>query len=226
MLQAVLFDLDGTLLDTAADFTTVLNAMLADHRQPAQDYQEVRKRVSDGARAVVSLGFDCDQESENFSALLEEFLDRYLAQISSVQTAQNTSLFPGMAEALHHIESLGIQWGIVTNKPARFTEPLLLAMGLDQRCATAICPDHVKHKKPHPEPIYLACKQMACAPAQTIYVGDHRRDIDAGRHASMRTVGCAYGYISEGDDINDWGADYIIDQAIDLNKIINQLHKA
>ena len=219
MLKAVLFDLDGTLLDTAVDFTAVLNAMLSERELAPQSYDEVRKRVSDGARAVVSLGFQQQEGEAGFQALLDEFLDRYL-----VQLAVSTTLFPGMSEVLTHIESLGMKWGIVTNKPARFTEPLLAAMDLDQRCATAICPDHVTNRKPHPEPIYLACKEINCLPAHTIYVGDHRRDIDAGRNASMRTVACAYGYVSTGDSAESWAADYLVTQALDLIPLINQLH--
>ncbi|MFT4917712.1 MAG: 2-phosphoglycolate phosphatase [Zhongshania aliphaticivorans] len=219
MLKAVLFDLDGTLLDTAVDFTAVLNAMLSERELAPQRYDEVRKRVSDGARAVVSLGFQQQEGEAGFQALLDEFLDRYLAQL-----AVSTTLFPGMSEVLTHIESLGMKWGIVTNKPARFTEPLLAAMGLGQRCATAICPDHVTNRKPHPEPIYLACKEINCLPAHTIYVGDHRRDIDAGRNASMRTVACAYGYVSAGDSAESWAADYLVAQALDLIPLINQLH--
>lgn len=218
MLKAVLFDLDGTLLDTAADFTAVLNAMLAERKLALQNYDEVRKRVSDGARAVVSLGFQQQEGEAGYQALLDEFLDRYLAQL-----AVSTTLFPGMSETLDHIESLGMQWGIVTNKPARYTEPLLIAMGLDQRCATAICPDHVTNRKPHPEPIYLACKEIDCPPAHAIYVGDHRRDIDAGRNASIRTVACAYGYVSAGDSAESWGADYIVSQAADLIPLLSQL---
>ena len=219
MLKAVLFDLDGTLFDTAVDFTAVLNAMLSERELAPQSYDEVRKRVSDGARAVVSLGFQQQEGEAGFQALLDEFLDRYL-----VQLAVSTTLFPGMSEVLTHIESLGMKWGIVTNKPARFTEPLLAAMDLDQRCATAICPDHVTNRKPHPEPIYLACKEINCLPAHTIYVGDHRRDIDAGRNASMRTVACAYGYVSAGDSAESWAADYLVTQALDLIPLINQLH--
>jgi 2-phosphoglycolate phosphatase len=219
MLKAVLFDLDGTLLDTAVDFTAVLNAMLSERELAPQSYDKVRKRVSDGARAVVSLGFQQQEGDAGFQALLDEFLDRYLAQL-----AVSTTLFPGMSEVLTHIESLGMKWGIVTNKPARFTEPLLAAMGLDQRCATAICPDHVTNRKPHPEPIYLACKEIDCLPAHTIYVGDHRRDLDAGRNASMRTVACAYGYVSAGDSAESWAADYLVAQALDLIPLINQLH--
>jgi 2-phosphoglycolate phosphatase len=221
MLHAVLFDLDGTLLDTAADFTAVLNGMLDEHSRPQQSYDAVRQRVSDGARAVVGLGFDQAQDSDVFALLLSEFLDRYLAQLSI-----STTLFPGMAEVLTHIESLNLKWGIVTNKPSRYTEPLLAAMQLSARCGTAICPDHVTHRKPHPEPIYLACKELDSLPANTIYVGDHKRDIEAGHNASMRTVACRYGYIPQDDSADNWGASYIVDTPTDLIPLISQLQQS
>lgn len=221
MLHAVLFDLDGTLLDTATDFTAVLNGMLDEHKRPQQSYDAVRQCVSDGARAVVGLGFDQAQESDDFALLLSEFLDRYLAQVSI-----STTLFPGMAEVLIHIESLNLKWGIVTNKPSRYTEPLLAAMQLSARCGTTICPDHVTHSKPHPEPIYLACKELDCRPANTIYVGDHRRDIEAGHNASMRTVACRYGYISRDDSADNWGASYIVDTPTDLIPLISRLQQS
>ncbi len=220
MLHAVLFDLDGTLLDTAADFTAVLNSMLDEHSRPQQSYDAVRRKVSDGARAVVSLGFEQTEGSDDFADLLTEFLDRYLAQLSV-----STTLFPGMAEVLTHIESLGLKWGVVTNKPARYTEPLLAAMQLATRCGTAICPDHVTHRKPHPEPIYLACKEIDCLPAHTIYVGDHKRDIDAGHNANMRTIACRYGYISDDDSADNWGATYVVDTAADLIPLITNLQQ-
>ncbi len=218
MFKAVLFDLDGTLLDTAADFTRVLNDLLTEHQRPLQGYQAVRECVSSGARAVVSLGFNLDPDSEEFAALLNEFLDRYAASLS-----EQTTLFPGMDQQLRNLEERGIAWGIVTNKPSRFTEPLLRQLQLDKRCATTICPDHVSNRKPHPEPIYLACKQLDIRPADAVYVGDHRRDIDAGRNAGMKTIACRYGYISAGEDIADWRADAIIDHAEQLDAALQRI---
>ena len=148
MLKAVLFDLDGTLLDTATDFTRVLNGLLNEHQRPLQHYEAVRRRVSDGARAEVKLGFGIDPDHPDFAALLAAFLDRYETQI-----AVETTLFPGMDAQLRKLEAQGLKWGIVTNKPSRFTEPLLRALDLDGRCGSAICPDHVTHRKPDPEPI-------------------------------------------------------------------------
>lgn len=220
MLKAVLFDLDGTLLDTAADFTRVLNGMLNQHQRPLQHYDAVRRRVSDGARAVVNLGFGIDQDDPDFAPLLAEFLNRYEAQI-----AVETTLFPGMDAQLRRLEARGIQWGIVTNKPSRFTVPLLKALDLDARCGSAICPDHVTHRKPDPEPIYLACRELGVAPAEAVYVGDHRRDIDAGRNAGMATIACTFGYISEGELVEDWHPDYIIHHADELESALDQHRK-
>ncbi|NKI16861.1 HAD-IA family hydrolase [Spongiibacter sp. KMU-166] len=220
MLKAVLFDLDGTLLDTATDFTRVLNGLLNEHQRPLQHYEAVRRRVSDGARAVVNLGFGIDPDHPDFAALLAAFLDRYETQI-----AVETTLFPGMDAQLRKLEAQGLKWGIVTNKPSRFTEPLLRALDLDGRCGSAICPDHVTHRKPDPEPIYLACKELGVNPKEAVYVGDHRRDIDAGRNAGMATIACAFGYISEGESVEDWLPDYIIHHADELETVLAQHRK-
>ncbi|MGB1905982.1 MAG: HAD family hydrolase [Spongiibacter sp.] len=220
MLKAVLFDLDGTLLDTATDFTRVLNGLLNEHQRPLQHYEAVRRRVSDGARAVVNLGFGIDPDHPDFAALLAAFLDRYETQI-----AVETTLFPGMDAQLRKLEAQGLKWGIVTNKPSRFTEPLLRALDLDGRCGSAICPDHVTHRKPDPEPIYLACKELGVDPKEAVYVGDHRRDIDAGRNAGMATIACAFGYISEGESVEDWLPDYIIHHADELETVLAQHRK-
>lgn len=220
MLKAVLFDLDGTLLDTATDFTRVLNGLLNEHQRPLQHYEAVRRRVSDGARAVVNLGFGIDPDHPDFAALLAAFLDRYETQI-----AVETTLFPGMDAQLRKLEAQGLKWGIVTNKPSRFTEPLLRALDLDGRCGSAICPDHVTHRKPDPEPIYLACKELGVDPKEAVYVGDHRRDIDAGRNAGMATIACAFGYISEGESVEGWLPDYIIHHADELETVLAQHRK-
>ncbi|MBD2859925.1 phosphoglycolate phosphatase [Spongiibacter sp. KMU-158] len=218
MLKTILFDLDGTLLDTAADFTRVLNGMLAEHNLPARQYSEVRTQVSNGARAVVELGFGITPEHPDFQARLEAFLDRYADNL-----ADETSLFEGMDTVLAEIEQRGQQWGIVTNKPSRFTLPLLEQIGLAERCAVAICPDHVTHRKPHAEPILLACSQLNSAVSEGIYIGDHLRDIESGRNAGMATIACRYGYIAEDENIEDWQADHIVDSAQDLGTLLTRL---
>ena len=203
MPQAVFFDLDGTLVDTAPDFHTVLNAMLAEAGRPPLPYATVRAQVSNGARAVVRCGFGGEPGEADFDARLEQFLDRYVQHLTVGST-----LFDGMEAVLAALEARSVPWGIVTNKPARFTEPLLAGLGLSTRVGPVICPDHVRERKPHPEGLLKAADMLGVAPAACIYVGDHDRDIAAGRRAGMRTIGVLFGYIEEGDDPRRWGADH------------------
>lgn len=206
MPQAVFFDLDGTLVDTAPDFHTVLNAMLAEAGRAPLPYAAVRAQVSNGARAVVRTGFGGEPGEADFDARLEQFLDRYVQHLTVGST-----LFDGMEAVLAALEARSVPWGIVTNKPARFTEPLLAGLGLSQRVGPVICPDHVRERKPHPEGLLKAADMLGVAPAACIYVGDHDRDIAAGRRAGMRTIGVLFGYIEEGDDPQRWGADHYVE---------------
>lgn len=215
--QAVLFDLDGTLIDTAPDFVSVLNRQLLAHGRDALPPARIRAAVSQGSKAVVALGFGDlhPVDSEDFEALRQEFLDSYLRHI-----ADESRLFPGMEELLAGLEARGTPWGIVTNKPSRYTTPLLEALALDQRCAVAICPDMVNHSKPHPEPMLKAADAIRVAPAACVYVGDHRRDIEAGRNAGMPTVAAAWGYILDGETAQDWQADHTVDTVLDLSRLL------
>jgi len=219
-MPAILFDLDGTLLDTAADFTRVLNEMRAAYGDPPLPFEAVRERVSDGARAMVSLGFLVGEDDPLFETRRQEFLRRYEQQL-----AVDTALFPGMEEVLAFIEASGTPWGIVTNKPALYTDKILLALGLAARCGAAICPDHVTHRKPHPEALYLACKQLRQPVYDAIYVGDHRRDIEAGRRAGMTTVAAAWGYSHADDPPQAWGADHVVANAAGLLPLFERLRR-
>lgn len=210
-LKAVLFDLDGTLIDTAPDFVNVLNSLRTEHQLPALPAPDIRAQVSNGARALVKLGFDLSEGDPGFAELLDALLERYLANL-----AIDSALFPGLDTLLTALENKGIPWGIVTNKPSRYTIPLLERLHLDKRCAVAICPDHVTHKKPHPEPILLACKELNVLASHTAYVGDHVRDIEAGKNADCYTFAVAWGYIEPDDDITAWGADEICNTTADL----------
>lgn len=210
-LQAVLFDLDGTLIDTAQDFATVLNRMRSDRDLEALPFPAVRAVVSDGARALVTLGFGVAEGENGFEALREELLALYEHHL-----ADQSALFPGMDEVLEWLERQQLMWGIVTNKPVRYAAPLVEALGLADRCRALICPDHVQQRKPDPEGLLMACRQFGCDPATTIYVGDHRRDIEAGRHAGMLTVGCSYGYLQDPLEFDLWGADLVITHAREL----------
>lgn len=215
--DAVLFDLDGTLIDTAPDFIAVLNRQLLAHGREPLPAARIRAVVSQGSRAVVALGFgDLHAiDSAELEVLRQEFLSAYLRHL-----ADESRLFPGMAELLEGLESRGTPWGIVTNKPSLYTTPLLQALGLGARCGVAICPDMVNHSKPHPEPMLKAATALGVRPEACIYVGDHRRDIEAGRNAGMLTVAAAWGYVLDGETAQDWQADYTLDTVFELSRLL------
>ncbi len=216
-LQAVLFDLDGTLIDTAPDFAEVVNQLLANHGKAELPYSAIRENVSKGARALVTLAFDLQEGDEGFEALRQELLDLY-SQHLSVETA----LFPGMHELLLWLEDRNIPWGIVTNKPRLYAEPILADLLISQRCSALVCPDDVTNTKPDPEPMLLACKQIGCQALQTIYIGDHRRDIEAGKNAAMKTIAVNYGYIEANDPAQNWQADFYVDHADEIQALLLQ----
>ncbi|WP_346836746.1 HAD-IA family hydrolase [Microbulbifer sp. SAOS-129_SWC] len=210
-MKAVLFDLDGTLFDTAPDFIVVLNRLREQEQLPPLADEAVRAVVSNGARAMVALGFGTDEGHPAFEGLRQRFLDLYLAHL-----ADKTVLFPGIRTLLDELAARNIAWGIVTNKPSTYTEPLMRAFDHLPAPGAVVCPDHVTNRKPDPEPVLLACQQIGCRPEEAIYVGDHERDIRAGRNAGMPTVACRYGYIDQGDDPANWGADHLVESAEDI----------
>ena len=216
-LQAVLFDLDGTLIDTAPDFAAVVNQLLANHGKAQLPYDAIRETVSHGARALVTLAFDLQEGDEGFDALRQELLDLY-SQHLSVETA----LFPGIHELLLWLENSNIPWGIVTNKPRQYAEPILADLLISERCSAMVCPDDVTHTKPDPEPMLLACEQIGCEAQHTIYIGDHRRDIDAGKNAKMKTIAVNYGYIEANDPAENWQADFYVDHADEIQALLTQ----
>lgn len=214
-LDAVLFDLDGTLIDTAPDFIRCLNELRVAEGMAPLPFDTIRCCVSDGARAMVRLGFGLEPDHPEYPERHRAFLDRY-----ETGMAVDTRLFEGMEPLLATLEAAGIPWGIVTNKPVRFAEPLLAALGLAERCAVLVCPDHVQDRKPHPEGLWLACERLGAAPERTLYVGDHERDIRAGRNAGMPTVAVRYGYVTEPETIDLWQADVVVDTVADLANLI------
>ncbi|MDF3934160.1 N-acetylmuramic acid 6-phosphate phosphatase MupP [Pseudomonas citronellolis] len=216
-LRAVLFDMDGTLLDTAPDFIAVCQAMLAAHGRPAIDDQRIADVVSGGARAMVAATFDMDPEAPGFEDLRQEFLDRY-----QDHCAVYSRLYDGMPELLESIERAKLIWGVVTNKPVRFAEPIMQQLGLAERSAVLVCPDHVKHSKPDPEPLLLACQQIGVDPAQVLFIGDDLRDIESGRAAGTKTAAVRYGYIHPEDNPAHWGADVIVDHPRDLLAVLDR----
>jgi len=217
-LKAVLFDLDGTLLDTAPDFVTSLNLLLAEEKQPPLDYQLIRNTVSNGAKALIELAFHLEETDSDFERLRQRLLALYTQHL-----ADKTLPFDGINDVLAFVAAHKIAWGVVTNKPFVYTEPLLKQMPFVVAPKTVICPDHVTHRKPHPEPMLLACKQVGCKPYEAIYLGDHRRDIEAAQNASMQTIACAYGYIEQRDHVLDWHADYTVQHASDIIPILKQM---
>lgn len=220
-MQAVLFDLDGTLIDTAADFIRIIQDMCREEGRTVVDADLIRTQVSEGARAMVKLVYpELAVDNPIFIAHRQRFLDLYGADI-----AVDTDLFQGMYPLLEDLEKNDIPWGIVTNKPRGLSESLLEALNLTERCAVLVCPDDVTHTKPAPEPMYLAASHLQIDPKQIIYVGDHPRDIDAGRNASMYTILAAYGYLplEHKDNLDAWQADCIVNNVTELHQIINKL---
>ena len=223
-MKAVLFDLDGTLIDTAADFIRIIQDMCREENRDIVDAALIRTQVSEGARAMVKLVYPhLDVEDPIFLAHRQRFLDIYGADI-----AVDTDLFEGMYPLLEALEAKQIPWGIVTNKPRWLSEALLDALNLTERCAVLVCPEDVKQTKPDPEPMYLAASQINIDAKECIYVGDHPRDIDAGRHAGMYTILAAYGYLplANKDDLTAWKADCIVKDVTELHQVILELVNA
>ena len=212
-LSGVFFDLDGTLMDTAADFVIVTNQMRLDRSLPALPVQQIAQQVSNGSCALMQFAFTPDSP-EQLQQNVTEFLQRYEQQIASDQCA--ATLYEGMDTLLTTLESKHIVWGVVTNKPRTYAEILMQQLGLSERCKALICPEDVTQAKPSPEGLLLACQQNNIQPSQCIYVGDHHRDIDAGNSAGMITVIALYGYIDANENPEQWQADIAIHSATEL----------
>jgi len=204
--QAILFDLDGTLLDTAPDMIGALNRLRSEESLAPLPPAAVRASVSHGAVRLVSVGFP-EARDADFERLRLRFLQLY-----SENLAEGTCLFPGLDDVLRRFEIDGLPWGVVTNKPGWLTDPLLLQLGLSQRACCVVSGDTVAERKPHPLPLLHAATLAGVAPERCVYVGDAERDIVAGRAAGMQTVVAAYGYLGEADEPTTWNADGIIMQ--------------
>ncbi len=213
--KALLFDLDGTLLDTAPDFITAINKQLKRHGRNPLVGDAIRTSVTHGSIGIIESVYNIKQDHPEFEPLKEEFLQLYLDNIS-----EKTGLFDGLRQVLDSCKERNIPWGIVTNKPLKYTAPLMADLGLDKQSATTICPDHVANPKPDPEALILACSQINIAPKNCIYIGDHVRDIQAGKSAGMSTIAAQWGYIEEFEDVTQWQADMVVKQSTDLHSLL------
>jgi len=205
--KTVLFDLDGTLLDTAPDLASALNAVLQANGRPALPFELIRPVVSHGGNALIELGFGLKPDDAGFEPLRRQLLDYYETNI-----ARETRLFPGMQEVLDRIEADGLNWGVVTNKPAWLTDPLMDALQLSERAAGIVSGDTLRERKPHPAPLLHACRLIGSEPHECLYVGDAERDIEAGRRAGMTTLVALFGYLLESDRPETWGATALINE--------------
>lgn len=210
-IEALLFDLDGTLVDTASDFVQVLNEQLESHGKPPLPASVIRNTVSDGARALIKLGFGGEPGEQEFEKHRTELLCRYEGLVG-----KHARLFAGMDDVLQACEDKGLPWGIITNKPRLYTDLLLKRLNIIHRSAVTLCPDDVEKSKPHPESLLLAADNLGLSCEKLVYVGDHERDIQAGRAANMLTVTALYGYLKSINEAKTWPADYQIQQPSEL----------
>lgn len=210
-LDSAFFDLDGTLVDTAPDLIAALNQLLSEKGYPVADPIALRAHVSAGAKGILWAGLG---NAAN-DALIEALRPRYLALYQQT-LCQHSQPFPGMLDVLADLDARGQPWGIVTNKPAYLSEPLLDALQLRSRSCALVCGDTLPRQKPHPDPLLHACEQCGLAPESSVYIGDDKRDILAGNAAGMRTLGARWGYYREEDCIDDWPCEQVIDTPLAL----------
>mgnify|MGYP002143994785 CR=1 FL=1 len=207
----LLFDLDGTLIDSAPDLAGAANDLRAVHGLPPLPEQALRPMVGAGARGMVGIAFGVAPGDLRFDALKDAFLARYAERL-----LHSTRVFDSMRPVLDALDGAGLAWGIVTNKAMRFTAPLVDGLGLTTRARVVIAGDTTPHAKPHPEPLLEAARRIGVDPAACAYVGDDHRDIVAGRAAGMATFAAAWGYLGQGEPIEAWGADHVLSTPIQL----------
>jgi phosphoglycolate phosphatase len=214
MIKAVLFDLDGTLADTAPDLTYALNCVRGARGLPALRLAATRPFASQGARGLIGAGFNMKPGDAGYDALRDEFLAAYAGNL-----CRETRLFPGIPQLLDQLETRALPWGVVTNKAERFTLPLLELLKVRARAACVIGGDTTGSIKPHPAPLLAASRAIGLAPQACIYLGDDQRDVDAGRAAGMKTAVAKWGYLN-GEHPERWNADSMIDEPQDLLRLL------
>jgi phosphoglycolate phosphatase len=210
-IRAVLFDLDGTLADTAPDLAAALNRLLAEHGRRPVPLERARPVTSSGARGMLQVGFGIDPQDSRYDLLKARFLDLYAERV-----CHETRLFDGVAELLAALEERGLAWGVVTNKPERFTVPLLEALELRARASCVVGGDTTERAKPHPDPLLHAVQVLRVEPARCLYVGDDLRDVQAARAAGIRVLAAAYGYLGDHGDPLAWGADAVVTHPLEV----------
>jgi phosphoglycolate phosphatase len=215
-IRAVLFDLDGTLADTAPDLAAALNRLLGEQGRPAVPIERARPVTSSGARGMLKVGFGIDPQDARYEQLKARFLDLYGERICG-----ETRLFDGIADLLAALEGRNLAWGVVTNKPERFTLPLLEALGLRTHAACVVGGDTTERAKPHPDPLLHAAQALRLDAARCVYVGDDVRDVQAARAAGMPVIAAAYGYLGDGGDPRTWGADAVVAHPLEVLNHLN-----
>ncbi len=217
MIEAVLFDLDGTLADTAPDMARTVNAMRVRRGLPPVTIDAIRPHVSKGARGMICAAFEITVEHPDYAGMREEFLEIYAGGL-----CVDTRLFPGMAELLDRLEADGLAWGVVTNKFERFARPLMEGLGLGARARVIIGGDTCPRPKPFPDPLLFAASTLSVPPQYTLYIGDDERDVQAARAAGMPVIVAGYGYLGDGTPPTHWGADAIVDSPHDIEPWIRR----
>lgn len=213
-IDALLFDLDGTLIDSAADFIYVLNKLREKYGLLALDELTIRNTVSNGARALIQLAFGGSEGEKTFELYRQELLENYMNIVGD-----HAKLFEGIEDVLASCEAQNIPWGIITNKPRKFSEALLIKLNLLQRCSILLCADDVQKPKPDPESMHIASRILNIRLNNSVYVGDHERDIIAGNSANMITVAVEYGYIEDKKILLNWHANHVISQPSELKQL-------
>jgi N-acetyl-D-muramate 6-phosphate phosphatase len=215
--KAVLFDLDGTLIDSAPDLGAAADAMRVQRGMPSLPADLYRPMAGAGARGMLHVAFGITPEDTQFESLREEFFRNYEGCMT-----QRTYAFEGVAELLQAISARGLPWGVVTNKSKRFTNPLTAAMPIFATAGTVVSGDTTAHAKPHPAPLLEAARQLGVAPEACVYVGDDERDIVGGKAAGMQTVAATYGYLGQQADVDAWKADAAINSPLALLKLLGK----
>ena len=220
-IHNVLFDLDGTLADTAPDLADTLNQVLTENDRPTLSFDTIRPTVSHGGVFMLNKAFGIGLKDPGFAELRSRFLEIYAGRLSN-----KTRLFQGIDTVLDRLENTGIDWGIVTNKPEKLTRPLLRSLGIHDRTRCIVGGDTMEFSKPHPAPMLYACSLLGCSPETTLYIGDAQRDIQAGQNTGMYTLIAGYGYIGTDDAPESWGADGMVNEPVEIIEWIENFGKS